>query len=132
MSKAALIASIDTTTTLIANLSEKLEKAGVKLVELNTQLADFDKLDAVDVGSVVEFKIGRADTRRVVLGIVKAVKVEEDGSKKLKVEYTPTGDEFDNTFAVIKTSEIVGFGPSEEVEAPAETPEFDAQSSDQE
>lgn len=131
MSKVALIASIESTTALIASLLEKSEKANLKLVELNTQLADFDKLEAVDVGSVVEFKIGRADTRRVVSGLVKAVKVEEDGSKKLKVEYTPTGDEFDNTFAVIKTSEIVGFGSDSE-EAPVETPEFDAQSSDQE
>ena len=130
MSKVILIASIAALTASITTLNEKLEKAGVKLVELNTQLADFDKLDAVDVGSVVEFKIGRADTRRVVAGTVKAVKLEEDGTKKLKVEYTPTGDEFDNTFAVIKTSEIVGFGPSEEVEAPAETPEFDSQESD--
>lgn len=131
MSKVALIAAIESTSALIASLSEKLEKANVKLVEQNTQLADYDKLEAVDVGSTVEFKIGRAETRRVVSGLVKAVKVEEDGSKKLKVEYTPTGDEFDNTFAVIKTSEIVGFG-SDDVEAPAETPEFDAQSSDQE
>lgn len=131
MSKVALIAAIESTSALIVTLSGKLEKANDKLVEQNTQLADYDKLEAVDVGSVVEFKIGRAETRRVVSGLVKAVKVEEDGSKKLKVEYTPTGDEFDNTFAVIKTSEIVGFG-SDEVEAPAETPEFDAQSSDQE
>lgn len=132
MSKVALIISITALNTTIAGLQEKLAKSGEKLAALNVQLADFDKLDAVDVGSVVEFKIGRADTRRVVAGLVKAVKVEEDGSKKLKVEYTPTGDEFDNTFAVIKTSEIVGFGASEEVEAPLETPEFDAQSSDQE
>lgn len=131
MSKVALITAIESTSALIVTLSEKLAKANDKLLEQNTQLADYDKLEAVDVGSVVEFKIGRADTRRVVSGLVKAVKVEEDGSKKLKVEYTPTGDEFDNTFAVIKTSEIVGFG-SDEVEAPAETPEFDAQSSDQE
>lgn len=130
MSKVALIASIAALTTTITGLQEKLVKNGEKLGALNVQLADFDKLDAVDVGSEVEFKIGRADTRRVVLGVVKAVKVEEDGTKKLKVEYTPTGDEFDNTFAVIKTSEIVGFGG--DVEAPAETPEFDSQESNDE
>lgn len=126
MSKVALIASIETTTAALAAALEKHGKLVIKLDELNAQLADYDKLEAVDVGSVVEFKIGRAETRRVVSGVVKAVKVEEDGSKKLKVEYTPTGDEFDNTFAVIKTSEIVGFG-DEAVEAPAPTPEFDAE-----
>lgn len=130
MSKTTLIASIATTAALIDSLTEKLGKAELKLVEQNVQLEQYDALEAVDVGSTVTFKIGRAETRRTVEGLVKAVKVEEDGSKKLKVEYTPTGDAFDNTFAVIKTSEIVEVVTDEG--APAETPEFDAAAPDAE
>lgn len=92
--KETLIASIATLATRIAADTEKHAK-------LTGQLEQFDLLDAVTEGSQVEFKIGRAETRRAVVGTVKAVKVEEDGSKKYKVEYTPTGDVFDNTFAVI-------------------------------
>ncbi|QQO90778.1 hypothetical protein [Pseudomonas phage Misse] len=92
--KTALIASIATIATRIAADTEKHAK-------LTVQLEQFDLLDAVTVNSQIEFKIGRAETRRAVVGTVKAVKVEEDGSKKYKVEYTPTGDEFDNTFAVV-------------------------------
>lgn len=94
MSKAILIAAIAATATRIAADTEKHEK-------LTKQLEQFDLLDQVTTGSQVEFKIGRAETRRAVVGTVKAVKVDEDGSKKYKVEYTPTGDEFDNTFSVI-------------------------------
>lgn len=92
--KIALIASIATIANRIAADTEKHAK-------LTVQLEQFDLLDQVTVNSQIEFKIGRAETRRAVVGTVKAVKVEEDGSKKYKVEYTPTGDAFDNTFAVV-------------------------------
>lgn len=92
--KATLIANI---ATLAARIAADTEKHG----KLTVQLEQFDLLDSVTVNSQIEFKIGRAETRRAVVGTVKAVKVEEDGSKKYKVEYTPTGDEFDNTFAVV-------------------------------
>ena len=92
--KIALVASI---ATLAARITADTEKHA----KLTVQLEQFDLLDGVNVGSQVEFKIGRAETRRAVIGTVKAVKVEEDGSKKYKIEYTPIGDEFDNTFAVI-------------------------------
>lgn len=97
--KTALIASIAVLATRIAADTEKHDK-------LTSQLEQFDLLDAVTVNSQIEFKIGRAETRRPVVGTVKAVKVEEDGSKKYKVEYTPTGDAFDNTFAVV-TSNLI-------------------------
>lgn len=92
--KIALIAAI-------AVLATRIEADTTKHGKLTNQLEQFDLLDAVTVGSQVEFKIGRAETRRAVVGTVRLVKTEEDGSKKYKVEYTPTGDEFDNTFAVI-------------------------------
>lgn len=100
--KETLIASIATLATRIAADTEKHAK-------LELQLEQYDLLDAVTVNSQVEFKVGR-DTattqRKAVVGTVRAVKVEEDGSKKYKVEYTPTGDEFDNTFAVIGQGQI--------------------------
>ena len=97
--KTALLATIATLATRIAADTAKHE-AAVK------QLEQFDLLDAVTIESQVVFKIGRAETRRSVTGTVRAVKVEEDGSKKFKVEYTPTGDSFDNTFAVITLAQI--------------------------
>lgn len=97
--KATLIAAIATLALRIAADTEKH-------IKLAAQLEQFDLLDAVKSDSQIEFKIGRAETRRLVVGTVKAVKVEEDGSKKYKVEYTPTGDVFDNTFAVVLQSQI--------------------------
>lgn len=97
--KTTLIAAIATLATRIAADTEKHAK-------LTSQLEQFDLLDAVTVNSQIEFKIGRADTRRSVVGTVELVKAEEDGSKKYKVKYTPTGDEFDNTFAVVTQSQI--------------------------
>lgn len=99
--KTLLIASIATLATRIAADTEKHAK-------LTVQLEQFDLLDAVTSGTQVEFKVGRADTRRSVIGTVRLVKVEEDGSKKYKVEYSPStvdgaydAEAFDNTFAVL-------------------------------
>lgn len=107
--KSALIATLATLATRIAADTEKHAK-------LTVQLEQFDLLDAVAVGSQIEFKIGRAETRRGVVGIVRAVKVEEDGSKKFKVEYNPNDTGvvldalvevgFDGAFSVITTSQI--------------------------
>lgn len=99
MSKTILIASI-------ATLTARIAVDTAKLASQQSQLEQFDLLEAVTVNSQIEFKIGRAETRRAVVGTVRAVKVEEDGSKKYKVEYTPTGDEFDNTFAVVPSNLI--------------------------
>lgn len=97
--KETLIASIATIAARIANDTEKHGK-------LTAQLEQFDLLEAVTVGTQVEFKVGRAETRRDVIGTVKAVKVLEDGTKRLKVEYSTTGDEFDIDFAVIGVNQI--------------------------
>lgn len=106
MSKVILAATIATLTARIAADTAKLATA-------ETQLEQFDLLDAVTVGSQIEFKIGRDTTRRAVVGQVRAVKVEEDGSKKFKVEYslnTEDGsydaDGFENTFGVVATAAI--------------------------
>jgi hypothetical protein len=94
MSKVQLEAQIKTLQTRIVNDTEKLK-------QVEQQLEQYDLLEGVTVGTTIEFKIGRADTRRAVLGVVKAVKEEPEGVKKYKVEYTPTGEAFDNTFVVL-------------------------------
>jgi hypothetical protein len=99
MSKSNLEAQIKTLHTRIANDTAKLE-------QVEGQLAQYDLLSAIGVGSKIEFKIGRAETRRAVEGTVKAIKEDPEGVFKYKVEYTPTGDEFDNTFAVVLQSQI--------------------------
>lgn len=108
--KIALIASIATLSALIVASQEKLDAA-------NIQLAQFDAIAAVDVGATVTFLIGRADTRREVRGLVKAVREEasvtlEDGSvvegkRTFKVEYTETGDAFDAVVSAIAESQII-------------------------
>lgn len=108
--KIALIASIQTLTALILSSQEKLDAA-------NSQLAQFDAIAAVDVGSNVVFLIGRAETRREVTGLVKAVRQEEgvtqedgsvlEGKRSFKVEYTETGDAFDAVVSAIAESQII-------------------------
>lgn len=99
MSKVQLEAQIKTLHTRIANDTEKL-------AQVTQQLEQYDLLEAVADGWTIEFKIGRADTRRTVEGVVKAVKEEPEGVKKYKVEYSPTGDAFDNTFTVLMSYNI--------------------------
>lgn len=127
--KIALIATI-------ATLTARIEADTLKLAATQSQVDQFDLIEGIDVGSKVSFLIGRAETRKEVVGVVTAAKSEVTGegeaavtSRKFKVEYTPTGDAFDSTFAVIGESQVLSVVVAEEdevVEAPAVTPEFDA------
>lgn len=137
--KIALIASVSA-------LNIRIAADTTKLAALTKQVEAFDLIEGIDVGTSVSFLIGRAETRQEVVGRVTAVKagevtvneetgVETVGARKFKVEYTATGDAFDATFAVITESQVIAVGidgadavvEEEEVVAPAETPEFDAE-----
>lgn len=116
MSKQALITKAEALTARIAADTEALAK-------LQAQVAQFDLIAAVDVGSVIQFKVGRADTRALVNGTVVAAKSEEDGTRRFKAEYIPVGGtDFDKTFAVVAESQIEGvvLPEAEEAEAVAE------------
>lgn len=136
--KIALIASVSA-------LNLRIAADTAKLASLNKQVEAFDLIEGIEAGTSVSFLIGRAETRQEVVGRVTAVKAgdvtvneetleETVGARKFKVEYTPTGDAFDATFAVIAESQVISVGirgadavvEAEEDVAPAETPEFDA------
>jgi hypothetical protein len=127
--KIALLATIATLTTRIAADT-------AKLAATQSQVDQFDLIEGIDVGTNVSFLIGRAETRKEVVGRVTAVKSETVGegeaavtSRKFKVEYTPTGDAFDSTFGVIAESQVLAVvvDEGEEVVCPEPTPEFDAE-----
>ena len=69
-----------------------------------------DSLDNISVGTAVTIKQGRAETTREVTGIVIAIKPEDDGSAKYKVQY---GEGFDADIAVVHSSGILAVVPSE-------------------
>lgn len=127
--KIALIATV-------ATLTARIAADTLKLAATQAQVDQFDLIESIDVGSNVAFLIGRAETRKEVVGRVTAVKSETVGegdaavtSRKFKVEYTPTGDAFDSTFGVISESQVLSVvvpEADEEVVCPEPTPEFDA------
>ena len=81
--------------------------------KFNILKAEYDVIEALNsvaVGTAVSIKIGRAETTRVVDGVVIAVKIEEDGSAKYKVQY---GEGFDADIAVVNASGFVSVMPSE-------------------
>lgn len=105
---------------LIATLTARIAADTAKLNEVTVQLEQFDAIAAVGVDSVVLFKVGRAETRRQVQGVVLAVKTEtvaakhdEEGNqtaeaydvRSFKVQY---GEDFDAQLAVITESQIEG------------------------
>lgn len=131
---------------IVSALTLRIAADTAKLAQTNKQVEAFDLIEGIAVGTSVSFLIGRAETRQEVVGRVTAVKagevtvneetlVETTGPRKFKVEYTATGDAFDATFAVITESQVIAVGIDgadavvevEEVVAPAETPEFDAE-----
>src|SRR5574337_217984 len=68
---------------LVARIQKDTEAANEVAAELNGLAA----LAAVSVGSNVLVTLGRAETTRVVEGVVVGVKEEEDGAKLFKVQY---------------------------------------------
>src|SRR5574337_2203539 len=67
---------------LVARIQKDTEAANEVAAELNGLAA----LTAVTVGSNVLLTLGRAETARVVEGVVVGVKEEEDGGKLFKVQ----------------------------------------------
>src|SRR5882762_5596901 len=100
-----------------ATLTARIAADTAKLAATQSQVDQFDLIESIDVGSKVTFLIGRADTRKEVVGEVVAVKVEtapepEDGSepatsRKFKISASPTGDDFDAAFFVIAESQVI-------------------------
>lgn len=103
--------------TTILSLIALIAASQEKLATAQAQLEQLDAIANVDVCSQVVFLTGRAETRREVTGVVKAVRQEEattqadgtvlEGKRSFKVEYTETGDAFDAVVVAIAESQIL-------------------------
>lgn len=125
--KATLITAIAAIATTIEGLNEKIAKQVEKRLGLEAELANFDAIDGIAAGSVVYIAVGRADTRREVEAVVRALKDKEgaEGVKVLKVEYTSaftpgfegriafTPGAFSNEFSVVDSTSVLGVKPVE-------------------
>lgn len=94
-------------------LTKRIETDTVKLAELKLEHETAERLSSVGEGSVVEVRIGRAETSRNVTGTILGVKEDENtGSKRYKFAY---GSGFDADTIVIQPSQIVSVQGGESV-----------------
>lgn len=88
----------------LESLQKRIASDTEKFNELRNEYDMIDKLDNVSVGTKVVIKQGRAETTREVQGVVIAVKHDEDGTAKYKVQY---GEGFDADIAVVHAAGIL-------------------------
>lgn len=88
----------------LESLQKRIASDTEKFNELRNEYDMIDKLDNVSVGTMVVIKQGRAETTREVQGVVIAVKHDEDGTAKYKVQY---GEGFDADIAVVHAAGIL-------------------------
>ena len=90
-------------------LTGRIESDTIEYGNLVTEINSAEALKNVDVGSVIQIKLGRKfadkDTTRVVQANVIGVRVEDDGAKQYKVQH---GEGFDAEVAVVTAASIVG------------------------
>ena len=87
----------------IAEAQARIEKDTAFVAEQTAKLDIIDKLDAVTTGWVVDIRVGRAETSRVVKGVVTGVDGEGD-KLRYKVFY---GEGFDAETVVIQQHQIL-------------------------
>jgi hypothetical protein len=119
--KIQLTASLSLALAAVVTAADRLGAAESKAETLQNQVDNLDAIEALGVNSEVLIKVGRGDTRQEVLGIIRAVKpgevtvieatAEADGyevvgDRTFKVEFTRTGDAFDNEYTVLPESQV--------------------------
>ena len=87
----------------IATLKTRIAADTIKLAELEKQLGSAALLDAVAAGFTVSFKVGRAETRREVVGTVTGRGLVKDVDS-VRVE---VGEGFDKELFTIKVAELL-------------------------
>lgn len=89
-------------------LKNRIESDTQEYTDLVNEINSAEALKNVDVGSVVQIKLGRKfadkDTTRIVQATVIGVRVEDDGGKQYKVTH---GEGFDAEVAVVTAGTIV-------------------------
>ena len=96
----------------IAKLEAKLNAAREKLANIDTEVENEERLAALAEGDAISYAYGRAATRKVRSGVVRAIAKNDKGLVQLKVE---TGEGFESEFNIIDASSVL-FTP-EQVEA---------------
>lgn len=84
-------------------LKKRIEADTAEYNDIAAELNSLQALANAGPGTQVEVRIGRADTARLVLGVIAGVKEEEDGARKFKVQY---GSGFDADVVVVTGAQI--------------------------
>lgn len=84
-------------------LSDKRKELDAKMGEIVAQVHALDNLASIAEGSTVIITVGKKDAKSEVPGKVLAVRVNEDGTKDLKVAY---GSGFDADIIVVPASKV--------------------------
>lgn len=94
-----------------AELNEQIEKAEAKVAKLKQQLSDLlagaeneSRIEALAEGDTVSYGYGRAATRKLRNGIIRAIAKNEKGLVQLKVE---TGEGFESEFNIIDATSLL-------------------------
>lgn len=88
----------------IISLMEKVNKKNEQLDALEMEAANEQAIKDLSEGDGISYVFGRAATRRIRSGVVRAVSVNDKGITMLKVE---TGEGFDSEFNIIDASGVL-------------------------
>ncbi len=88
----------------IIGLIEKQAKKQEQLDALELEAANEQAIKDLSEGDGISYVFGRASTRRIRSGVVRAVSVNDKGITMLKVE---TGEGFDSEFNIIDASGVL-------------------------
>lgn len=88
----------------IETTAARIAKDSATLEELTARIEIIDTLDNITDGFIVEVKLGRADTTRVITGVVVGVNKEDAKNVKYKV-YSGAG--FDAEVVIVTQAQIV-------------------------
>ena len=88
----------------IAALQEKINKKQAQYDALKMEADNEEAIAALQPGDNVSYAFGRAATRRIRSGVVRAVNTNDKGVTQLKVE---TGEGFDSEFNIIDASAVL-------------------------
>lgn len=96
---------------MAAQLAEDIAKAEAKLQKLRDKLANFEneaaneeRIAALAEGDAISYGYGRAATRKIRSGIIRAVAKNDKGLVQLKVE---TGEGFESEFNIIDSGAVL-------------------------
>ena len=93
-------------------LKARIESDTKEYTEIVNELNNAAALASLEIGSVIQIKLGRKfadkDTTRIVEATIIGVRVEEDGGTQYKVSH---GVGFEADVAVVSAGQIVAVGP---------------------